>query len=186
MGYGRQVGYIRVSSVDQNTGRQLDGLKLDRTFTEKASGKDTKRPELEKCLEWLFEGDTLHVHSIDRLARNLSDLLKIVTDLTDKGVSVVFHKENLTFTGEKIPMQTLQLQMMGAFAEFERALIRERQREGIAIAKKAGKYKGRPAKLTKEQVEEIRRAVAGGSSKKAVAEHFGISRTTLYALLGKV
>jgi len=180
---GHDIGYIRVSTADQNTVRQLDGIKLYKIFTDKISGKDTKRPQLEACLEWLREGDTLHVHSIDRLARNLFDLQKIVTDLTGCGVAVKFHKENLTFTGEDNPMQTLQLQMMGAFAEFERALIRERQREGIAIAKKAGKYKGRKRKLNKGQVEEIKRLVAGGTSKKAIANHFGISRTTLYSVL---
>jgi len=114
MAAGHTVGYIRVSSVDQNTVRQLDGLKLDKEFTDKASGKDMKRPQLERALEFLREGDTLVVHSMDRLARNLDDLRKIVLDLTKKGVKVQFVKENLTFTGEDSPMAKLMPPVMGA------------------------------------------------------------------------
>ena len=135
------IGYIRVSGVDQNTVRQesaFDGLNLNKVFEDKASGKDVHRPALERCLEVLRDGDTLHVHSIDRLARNMQDLLSLLSDLTGRGVSVKFHKENLTFTPDKEnPFQRLQLQLIGSVAEFERAIIRERQREGIAIAKAA-------------------------------------------------
>ena len=146
------VGYVRVSSVDQNTVRQLDGLTLDKTFTDKASGKDTKRPQLERALEFLREGDTLVIHSMDRLARNLDDLRRVVLGLTKKGVKVRFEKEDLTFTGEDSPMANLLLSVMGAFAQFERELIKERQREGIAIAKKkGGVYKGRVPSLTAER-----------------------------------
>jgi len=119
-----RVGYIRVSSFDQNTDRQLDGLKLDRIFIDKASGKDIQRPELEKLLSYVRPGDTIVVHSMDRLARNLDNLRQLVHTLTSRGVRVQFIKESLTFTGEDSPMSTLLLSVMGAFAEFERALIR--------------------------------------------------------------
>src|SRR6185437_7118784 len=137
---GQRIGYIRVSSVDQNTARQLDGIDLDRTFTDKASAKDANRPKLQECLRFLRDGDTLYVHSMDRLARNLIDLRQMVEDLTARGVAVEFVKERLSFTADASPMAKLLLNMMGAFAEFERELIRERQREGIALARAAGKF----------------------------------------------
>ena len=177
---GKRVGYIRVSSVDQNTGRQLEGLQLDKTFTDKASGKDVKRPHLQAALEYLRDGDVLVVHSMDRLCRNLDDLRRIVTDLTGRGVQVQFMKEGLLFTGEDSAMSKLLLSVMGAFAEFERALLKERQREGIAIAKKAGVYKGRKPSLTPELAKELRKRVAAGEKKAALAREFGISRETLY------
>jgi DNA invertase Pin-like site-specific DNA recombinase len=177
---GKRVGYIRVSSVDQNTGRQVEGLQLDKTFTDKASGKDVKRPQLQAALDYLRDGDVLVVHSMDRLARNLDDLRRIVTDLTGRGVQVQFMKEGLLFTGEDSAMSKLLLSVMGAFAEFERALLKERQREGIAIAKKAGVYKGRKPSLTPDRVTELRARIAGGEKKAALAREFGISRETLY------
>lgn len=184
MAAGHTVGYIRVSSVDQNTVRQLDGLKLDKEFTDKASGKDMKRPQLERALEFLREGDTLVVHSMDRLARNLDDLRKIVLDLTKKGVKVQFVKENLTFTGEDSPMANLLLSTLGAVAQFERELIKERQREGIAIAKKRGVYKGRKPSLSAERAADLRKRVAAGKVNKAdLAREFGISRAALYVYL---
>lgn len=135
---GQKIGYIRVSSLDQNEQRQLDGVPVDKTFTDKASGKDTNRPKLQEAIEYVREGDTLIVHSMDRLARNLNDLRGMVEQLTTKGVIVQFIKENLTFKGDDDAMQNLMLNIMGAFAEFERNLIRERQREGIALAKERG------------------------------------------------
>jgi DNA invertase Pin-like site-specific DNA recombinase len=181
---GQLVGYVRVSSLDQNTTRQLEGLKLDRVFTDKASGKDTKRPQLEACLAHLREGDQLLVHSMDRLARNLDDLRKIVKGLTDRGVRVRFIKEGLEFTGEDSPMSNLLLSLLGAVAEFERSLIKERQREGIALAKAAGVYKGRKPSLTPEQIAEVKALVAAGKQPKAsIARDFGISRETLYQYL---
>lgn len=180
---GQQVAYIRVSSVDQNTDRQLADMEFDETFTDKVSGKDTNRPALRDCLRHVRKGDTLHVHSIDRLARNMADLMQLVSELNGRGVAVKFHKEGLTFTGEDNPFQTLQLQMMGAFAEFERAMIRERQKEGIAAAKKKGKQIGAKKKLTPEQVSEIRARVASGEAKKALAEEYGVSRQTLYTAI---
>ena len=179
-GKGQLVGYLRVSTLDQNEVRQLEGLDLDKTFTDKASGKDAKRPQLEHLLSFVREGDTVFCHSMDRLARNLDDLRRIVLGLTERGVHVVFVKENLTFTGEDSPMSNLLLSVMGAFAQFERELIRERQREGIAIARREGKYAGRKPSLTAEGAAELRRRVTEGGSKAALAREFGISRDTLY------
>lgn len=176
-------GYIRVSTLDQNTIRQLDGEHLDRVFTDKASGKDQNRPELEKLIDFARDGDTVLVHSMDRLARNLDDLRAIVRQLTDKKVQVRFLKENLTFTGDDTAMATFLLSVMGAFAEFERALIRERQREGITLAKKAGVYKGRSRALSDEQAAEVAKRAAAGEAKAALAREFGVSRQTIYEYL---
>jgi DNA invertase Pin-like site-specific DNA recombinase len=181
--HSKTVGYIRVSSLDQNTERQLDGLNLDKVFTDKASGKDTKRPQLKAALEYLRDGDKLIVHSLDRLARNLVDLKTIVSELTARDVVVEFIKERLVFTSEDNAMSNLLLSVMGAFAEFERSLLRERQREGIALAKKAGVYKGRKPSLTPERVIELRKRVKAGEKKAALAREFKISRETLYSYL---
>lgn len=180
---GQNIGYVRVSSVDQNTDRQLIDVTLDLTFTDKASGKDTKRPELAKCLVHLRNGDVLHVHSIDRLARNLKDLQMLVDVLTKKGVTVNFHKENLIFETNTSPMHMLMFQMLGAFAEFERTLTRERQREGIEAAKARGQKLGAPSKLTDAAAAEIREKISAGGDKSQVAKHFGISRPTLYKII---
>jgi len=177
---GQQVGYIRVSTVMQNTARQLDGVALDKVFEDKASGKDTKRPELGACLNHLREGDTLHIHSMDRLARNLDDLRKIVKALTGRGVVVHFHKENLIFTGDDSPMANLLLSMLAAFSEFERSLILERQREGIAIAKGEGKYKGRKPSLSDDQIKEILARASAGEKVAVLVREYGISRETFY------
>lgn len=180
---GQRVGYKRVSTIDQNTARQLDGLALDKIFEDKASGKDTQRPQLQAALAYSREGDTLVVHSMDRLARSLVDLRKMVSDLTARGITVQFVKENLCFTGEDSPMAILLLSMLGAVAEFERALILERQREGIAIAKAAGKYRGRRPALNADRVAQIRERIAAGERKISLAREFGISRETLYTYL---
>jgi DNA invertase Pin-like site-specific DNA recombinase len=180
---GQHIGYVRVSTVDQNTVRQLDGVTLDRVFEDKASGKDVKRLQLEACIKHLRDGDTLNVHSMDRLCRNLDDLRRIVKELTGRGVMVQFHKEGLKFTGDDTPMSNLLLSMLGAVAEFERALIRERQREGIAIAKAAGKYKGRKPALTADQIQELKNRSANGEKKTELARFFGVSRETVYTHL---
>lgn len=180
---GSNIGYIRVSSIDQNTARQLDGMDLDQVFEEKVSAATTKRPQLQECLRYVRKGDTLHVHSIDRLARNLGDLLSLLEQLISKGVAVKFHKENLIFTGENNPFQTLQLQIIGAVAQFEREIIKERQREGIAKAQAKGKHCGRKAKLTPKQVTEIKGRIENGEEKKALAAEYGISRQTLYRII---
>jgi DNA invertase Pin-like site-specific DNA recombinase len=182
---GQVVGYRRVSSVDQNEARQLEGVELDRVFTDKASGKDAKRPQLERALEFLREGDVLVVHSMDRLARNLDDLRKLVFELTSRGVSVQFLKESLAFTGEDSAMSKLLLSVMGAFAEFERSLIRERQREGIAIAKKKGVYKGRKPSLDAVKAAQLKQKADAGENKAVLAREFGISRAALYVYLEK-
>lgn len=183
MSKGQRVGYIRVSSIDQNIDRQLDGLQIDRIFTDKASGKDIQRPQLSEMISYVRCGDTVFVHSMDRLARNLDDLRKLVKILTDKGVQVEFVKEQLTFTSEESPMPKLLLSVMGAVAEFERSLIRERQREGIALAKSKGAYKGRKKILDKTKSDELRQRVVNGERKAALAREYGISRETLYQYL---
>lgn len=177
---GERVGYQRVSTVDQNTARQLDGVQLDKVFTDQASGKDTNRPELARAIEYVRDGDTFLVHSMDRLARNLEDLRRVVRQLTNKGVRVEFVKESLAFTGDDSPMNTLLLSMLGAVAEFERSMILERQREGIALAKAAGKYKGRKASLSPAKSAELRQRLAAGESVTALAAEYGVSRQTVY------
>lgn len=171
-----RVGYIRVSSVDQNTERQLDGVALDKVYTEKVSGATTDRPQLQAMLEYVREGDTIIVHSIDRLARSLVDLLKLVEDLTKRGVHICFDKERLEFTGEDNPSQNLMLQMMGAVAQFERAMIKERQREGIAKAKQKGVYKGR---IKTVDDAAICAAISSGLSFRKAAEQLGVSLSTV-------
>jgi DNA invertase Pin-like site-specific DNA recombinase len=180
---GQRIGYIRVSTIDQHVERQLEGIPLDRTFIDKASGKDTKRPQLDLMMSYARDGDTVVVHSMDRLARNLDDLRRIVHTLTGKGVKVEFVKEHLTFTGEDLPMAGLLLSVMGAFAEFERVLIKERQREGIALAKRRGAYKGRKKTLSHEAIAKLRERLTAGASKAQLAREFGISRQTLYEYL---
>ena len=180
---GQNVGYVRVSSVGQNTDRQLDGLVLDRVFEEKASAKNVQRPGYEACMQYLRQGDTLIVHSMDRLARNLVDLRRTVQMLTERGVKVQFFTEGLVFSGEDSPMATLLLSVMGAFAEFERALLHERQMEGIALARMKGVYKGRKKALTDLQVEEIGPRIAAGERKSKIARDLGITRQTLYQYL---
>jgi DNA invertase Pin-like site-specific DNA recombinase len=177
---GQRLGYIRVSSLDQNTQRQLEDIQVGRMFTDKASGKDTKRPQLEELLKFARDGDTVIVHSMDRLARNLDDLRSLVQKLTNRGARIEFVKENLVFTGEDSPLANLMLSVMGAFAEFERALIGERQREGIALAKKRGAYRGRKKALSTEQAAELSRRAATGESKAALAREHGVSRETVY------
>lgn len=180
---GKNIGYLRVSSTDQNLDRQLDGLHLDRVFEEKASGKDTLRPVLQECLAYLRDGDVLHVHEISRLARNLGDLERVVSELTSRGVEVRFVKENLTFAGQEDPMARLMLQMLGAVSQFERALIRSRQQEGIQSALKRGQKFGRPEKLSEQQKSEIRAKAVWGDSKQGLADEYGVSTQLIYAVL---
>jgi DNA invertase Pin-like site-specific DNA recombinase len=177
---GLKIGYLRVSSLDQNTARQLDGIPLDRSFTDHASGKDTKRPELAALLSFIREGDTLIVHSMDRLARNVDDLRAIVRDLTRRGVKVQFMREALTFTGDDSPMSNLLLSVLGAVAQFDRDLIRERQREGIELAKRRGAYKGGRYKFTQEQAAAVAARVAAGESPTELAREFNVHRQTIY------
>jgi DNA invertase Pin-like site-specific DNA recombinase len=138
------------------------------------------RPELARARDYVRDGDTLVVHSMDRLARNLEDLRRIVRELTGSGVKVELVKESLTFAGDDSPMNTLLLSMLGAVAEFERSMILERQREGIAIAKAAGKYKGRKASLSQTEASELHKRLAKGESVTALATEYAVSRQTVY------
>ena len=180
---GQRIGYIRVSGFDQNPERRLEHVELSRVFTDRASGKDTHRPQLESLLTFVRQGDAVVVHSMDRLARDLDVLRRIVQSLTQRGVRIEFVKEHLVFTGDDSPMANLMLSVMGAFAEFERALIRERQREGIALARQRGAYRGRRRALSDGQVAEVRRRIEAGESKAKVAREFGVSRETVYQYL---
>lgn len=177
------MGYIRVSTVDQHTDRQLVEVSVDRTFTDMASGKDTERPKLAQMVAYVRSGDTVVVHSMDRLARNLDDLRGLVKTLTSKGVRIEFVKESLTFTADSSPMSQLLLNVMGAFAEFERSLIRERQREGVAIAKAKGVYKGRKRVLNADQIVVLHQRVALGAKKAVLAREFAVSRETVHRYL---
>ncbi|MFV5501140.1 recombinase family protein [Acinetobacter radioresistens] len=178
-----QVGYIRVSSTEQNTERQLDGISLDKTFTEKASGASRERPQLNAMLEYLREGDTVHVHSIDRLARNTNDLNEIVNSLNDRGITIIFHKENLIFSHDiaQSAMNKLMFQMLAAFAEFERSMIRERQREGINKAKAKGLYKGRKRKIDYVEIQKAMKVE--GATFRSVAKQFDVGVATVQRAL---
>lgn len=182
---GQRVGYVRVSTTEQNEVRQLDSVAVDKTFTDKASGRTRERPQLDALIDYVREGDTVLVHSLDRLARNVTDLQAIIAELNSKGVRVEITTQGLVFTGDDNPMTKLLLQMLGAVAEFELATIRERQAEGIAKAKAAGKYAGRKVALTPEQVEEIARRHAAGAGEgiTALSKEFGVSRQTVYNYL---
>ena len=179
-----RIGYIRVSTAEQNTDRQLSGEQLTVVFTDKASGKNADRPQLQAMLAGNWpEGSTVVVHSMDRLARSLSDLLRIVELLTARGIAVHFVKEGKTFRGDSTDaMDKLMLSMLGAFAEYERTLIRERQREGIAKAKERGVYRGRHQKITDDLTiaQMIAEANALGANKTQVAFKYSVSRETLY------
>ena len=168
-----RIGYIRVSSADQNTSRQLDGTELDRTFVDKTSGKDTDRPQLKAMLSALTPGDEIYVHSMDRLARNLQDLLHLVEEFQKRGVSVRFVKEGIDFhPGEReSPMSMLLLQMLGAVAQFERSLILERQERGA--------YKGRKP-LSPEILKSAKVLVESGLSIAKAAKQLHVSQSALY------
>ena len=180
------VAYVRVSSIDQNPGRQLEAIgDVDRVFEEKVSGGSrADRLALHDCIQYIRDGDTVRVASMDRLARSLGDLRDIVDEITAKGASIKFIKEQQTYSRDsRDAIGRLMLNLLGAFAEFERTLIRERQREGIRIAKAAGKYKGRARKLSDDQIIEARQLISAGVPKTAVARQLGIDRTTLYRVL---
>ena len=182
MSTGKRVGYIRVSSVGQNSVRQLDGIAVDKVFEDKCSGSNTTRPALQAMLEYVREGDTVFVHEISRLARNTANLLELVKGLTNKGVTVSFIKEGLTFSTDATnPMNQLLLTMLGAVASFELSMINERRAEGQAKAREAGKHMGRFAKLSTTQVAEINARKT--ESKVKLAAEFGVSRATIYSVI---
>ena len=185
---GQKVGYARVSSKDQNLDRQLAALKKEkvfRIFTDTVSGSSTQRPGLDGALNYVRAGDQLIVVSMDRLARSLIDLHRLVDDLTERGVSVKFLKEGQTYSLDSSPVAKLMLGLLGSVAEFERAIIRERQAEGIAKAKARGVYKGRAKVLNEEQMTQARTWVGEGIPKAEVARRLGIGRTTLYKYLNQ-
>lgn len=177
------VGYIRVSSQGQNTARQLSGIKLDREFVDTMTGSTKERNGLKECIDYVREGDTLMVDSIDRLARNLRELQEIVHILVNKGVSIQFVKERLNFNGKLDPMSNFTLQMMGAFAEFERTMIKSRQRDGIEAAKKAGKHLGRPAVINNRLINEAKKLKGEGKSIRQISKELNVSRPTIYKML---
>lgn len=180
---GKRIGYVRVSTVEQNPDRQLEGVQLDRKFVEFASARDTNRPQLRILLEYVRDGDTVFVHSMDRLARNIMDLRKIVDGLVERDVQVHFVKESMIFNGSDSAMSNLLLSVMGSFSQFEYEFMKERQREGISIAKASGKYRGRRTKLTPERAEIIRKELTTRKSKSQIAREIGISRESLYRYL---
>jgi DNA invertase Pin-like site-specific DNA recombinase len=177
------VGYRRVSSTDQRLDRQDLGT-CDRVFEDKASGGDRDRPGLDACLAYVREGDTLRCHSADRLARSLSDLLALVDDLTGRGVRVEFVKEGMAFdAASPDPYTRCLMQVMGSFAELERNLIRNRQAEGIALAKQRGVYKGRQPALTPEEVQAARQRHRDGVTLARLVRDFGVAKSTMQAAL---
>jgi DNA invertase Pin-like site-specific DNA recombinase len=176
------IGYIRVSSEGQNTDRQLADVKLDHIYIDKVSGATKDRPQLNACLSYIRKGDTLHVHSIDRLARSLRDLQEIVDSLVSRNITVQFHSEHLIFTSEENPVSTMMLQMLGMIAQFERTLTRKRQREGIDTAKAKGKHIGRP-KIDMNRRGEAIDLSKLGLSISAIARQMKLSRTAIYKLL---
>lgn len=183
---GKKIGYKRVSTAEQNPDRQLEGMPLDKVFIEYASGKSVKRPELYNLLDYVREDDIIYIHSIDRLARNVRDLYDIVDKLLEKKCSIHFVKQNIIFDGNQSAMSNLLFLMLGAIAEFEYSLIKERQLEGIAIAKKEGRYKGKVSKINKQMIETIKEKMKTRLSKKQIAKDLGISRITLYHILIKI
>lgn len=184
---GQIVGYVRVSSADQNTARQHEALgEVARVFEDRVSGKSREpRVELARMIEYVREGDLVRVASFDRLARSLVDLLAIVAEVNAKGASLHFAKEGLTFDpGSTDPYARFQMQLLGAVAELERSLIRERQREGIALAKTRGAYRGRKPALATEQIEDARGLLDQGVPLAKVARGLAVSRSSLYRALG--
>ena len=179
MGGGKNIAYVRVSPAEQNETRQKEALKkydIDKWFIEKASGKDTNRPRLQEMLEYIREDDTVYVEEFSRLGRSTADLLNTVQQIEDVGAKFVSLKENFD---TKTPTGKLQMTMMAAIAEFERSMILERQREGIAIAKREGKYKGRKAVSVPNIGTYYDKYMRRKGTKGSLAHELGISRTTL-------
>ena len=173
------IAYLRVSSVDQSLDRQ--DIQADKTFEEKLSGKDRNRPALAAMIDYVREGDIVRVWDISRLARDLIDLQNIITEINNKGATIQFITENLTFSPDvDNPMATMQLQMMGAFAQFERAVKRQRQLEGIAIKKAKGGYKGGKKQIDRNKVIELR---TEGYSTYKIASLMNISRMSVHRIL---
>ena len=178
--------YVRVSTINQNTDRQLVDVPCDREFIEKVSAKDMERPQLQVMLSMLRQGDLVNVHELSRLARNTKDLLGIVEQILGLGASVRFHKENMVFnSGEsQDAFQELMLTMLGAIAQFERNLLLERQKEGILAAKLKGKYRGKQSRFSEKDIQTMKeRFNKPETNKSALARDFGITRQHLYRLV---
>lgn len=178
-----QIAYIRVSSIDQNEQRQIEAMQrynIEKWFIEKVSGKDTNRPKLKEMLDFAREGDTIHIHDFSRLARSTKDLLDIVELLNSKGITLISNKENID---SSTPTGKLMLTMIGAINEFERTNLLERQKEGIAIAKREGKYKGRKAVSIPDFNKHYQRYISREISKSELAKELNISRPTLDKLI---
>lgn len=180
-----KVAYIRVSTVEQNENRQLEAMKdkgIEKYFTEKVSGKDTNRPQLQEMLDFVREDDTVYIHDFSRLARSTEDLLNIVNRLNEKGVHLVSNKENLDTS---TPTGKLMLTMIAAINQFERENMLERQREGIALAKKEGRYKGgQPKQIDKELFDSLLDEYKSRKINKVeFSKRLGVSRPTLDKLL---
>ena len=182
---GQRIGYRRVSTLVQNTARQLEGVDVDRVFEDKLSGSTRARPGLEAMLEHLRAGDEVHVHSIDRLARDLGDLHTIVRDITERGAVVHFHKESLTLGGGDSAIQRLQLDIMGAVAAFERAIINERSAEGRALARQKGVRFGVAPKLSKAEQRKVCEQYQAGETISRIAIDLDISRRTVHRVLDR-
>ena len=188
---GKKLAYVRVSSEGQSTSRQdfqIEELCVDKVFTEKVSGKNIQdRPQFQMMMDYAREEDIIYCAELSRWGRSLIDIKTTVTALTSKGVTVKFLKENLTFTyNEEDPMSNLLLGILSSLAEWERAVIKSRQMEGVRIAQERGIYKercGRKPKLTEEQIKEVQRRVADGEKRADVAVAFGVSRQTVYNLV---
>lgn len=186
--FGQKVGYARVSTGEQNLDRQVAQLKAEKVFTyftDKRSGGSRERPGLEEAMRYVRAGDQLIFTSMDRCARSLIDLHSIVEELVNRGISVKFIKEGQTYSKDSTPVAKLMLGLLGAVAEFERSIIRERQAEGIARAKERGVYKGRAKVLNEDQVTQAKQWVELGIPKAEIARRLGIGRTSLYKYLSK-
>jgi len=181
---GKRICYKRVSSKDQNPVSQLTGMIFDEEFIEYASGKDIERPVLQNMLHFIRKDDELYIHRIDRLARNIRDLLDLIKKITSKQVKVYFVSENLVFDGSESPIAKLTLSLMATFAEFERQISRERQTEGIESAKARGVYKGRKPVFAHSEIKAIKEKVKDiGWSVARTAREFNVSPKTIYKYL---
>lgn len=181
-----QIAYVRVSTVEQNEQRQIEAIEkynIERWFIEKVSAKDTNRPKLQEMLEFVREGDTLHIHDFSRLARSTKDLLEIVDTLNRKGVTLISNKESIDTS---TPTGKLMLTMVGAINEFERTNLLERQREGIAIAKRNGVYQGRKPISIPDFEFHYSRYRKREITKVQLAKELGISRPTLDKLISQI
>jgi DNA invertase Pin-like site-specific DNA recombinase len=186
---GENIGYIRVSTTEQNIERQLVAfepfnINPDNVFIDKLSGKDRNRPALESMIKYARKGDVVYVKSFDRLGRNMIDVLQIVKDINSKGASLHIINGGYVYSGDDTPMMVLLMGISASIAEFERAMIRERSLEGIANAKLIpGKYVGRKHELTEDQLLDIKKCIELGGKPAVVARDFKISRTTIYKII---